>query len=198
MDRRQSSNRPAPAVGDAGARAVNLAPALTASDFDVARTLFREYQQWLDVDLCFQGFEEELATLPGRYAPPGGRLLLAWDGADAAGCAALRPLEEGICEMKRLFVRPGYRGCGLGRLLAARIVNEATAAGYAAMRLDTLDSLVGAMRLYESLGFERRGPYYANPLPGVVYWERALSRSTLIPIAAAPDDSPTGRSGAIP
>jgi ribosomal protein S18 acetylase RimI-like enzyme len=177
---------------------MNLLQAQSARDFDVARALFREYQRFLNVGLCFQGFEGELATLPGRYAPPGGRLLLAWDSADAAGCAALRPLEEGICEMKRLFVRPGYRGCGLGRLLAARIVNEATVSGYATMRLDTLDTLVGAMRLYESLGFERRGPYYANPLPGVVYWERALSRSTLIPIAAAPDDSPASRSGTIP
>lgn len=154
---------------------MNLVQAQAASDIEIVRALFREYQRFLGVDLCFQGFEEELATLPGRYAPPNGRLLLALDGAHAAGCVALRPLDEGICEMKRLFVRPAYRDRGLGRGLAAQIVNEASALGYVAMRLDTLEGLDGAMRIYESLGFRRRAPYYANPLPGVVYWERTLS-----------------------
>ena len=154
---------------------MNLVQAQTASDIEIVRVLFREYQRFLGVDLCFQGFEEELATLPGRYAPPGGRLLLALDGAHAAGCVALRPLDEGICEMKRLFVRPAYRGRGLGRDLAVQIVNEASALGYATMRLDTLEGLDSAMRIYESLGFRRCAPYYANPLPGVVYWERTLS-----------------------
>ncbi|HRD67568.1 MAG TPA: GNAT family N-acetyltransferase [Candidatus Competibacter sp.] len=154
---------------------MNLVQAQTASDIEIVRVLFREYQRFLGVDLCFQGFEEELATLPGRYAPPAGRLLLALDGAHAAGCVALRPLDEGICEMKRLFVRPAYRGRGLGRDLAVQIVNEASALGYATMRLDTLEGLDSAMRIYESLGFRRCAPYYANPLPGVVYWERTLS-----------------------
>jgi GNAT superfamily N-acetyltransferase len=149
--------------------------AQTADAIEAVRTLFHEYQRSLGVDLCFQGFAEELATLPGRYAPPRGRLLLARDGAHAAGCVALRPLEEaGVCEMKRLFVRPAYRGQGLGYRLAMQIVNEATALGYAIMRLDTLDTLDSAMRMYAAMGFQRRTPYYANPLPGVVYWERGL------------------------
>jgi ribosomal protein S18 acetylase RimI-like enzyme len=176
---------------------VNLVPARTGDDIETARALFRDYQRFLGVDLDFQGFAEELVTLPGRYAPPRGRLLLARDGAHAAGCVALRPLEEeGVCEMKRLFVRPAYRGRGLGRLLAARMVSEATALGYALMRLDTLDTLDEAMRLYRSLGFRRRPPYYANPLPGVVYWERTLADPPLA--ADEPDDSPPGPVGAMP
>jgi GNAT superfamily N-acetyltransferase len=151
--------------------------AYTPSDLETARTLFREYERFLGVDLCFQNFEEELATLPGRYAPPQGRLLLAQVGEQAAGCVALRPLQEaGVCEMKRLFVRSAYRGRGGGRGLATRIIHEATALDYAVMRLDTLDTLDPAMRLYSELGFRRCAPYYANPLPGVVYWERALSK----------------------
>ena len=147
----------------------------TTSDIEAVRTLFREYERFLGVDLCFQGFKEELATLPGRYAPPQGRLLLAQVGEQAAGCVALRPLQEaGVCEMKRLFVRPAYRGQGWGRGLATQIIHEATALDYAVMRLDTLDTLERAMQLYETLGFRRCAPYYANPLPGVVYWESAL------------------------
>ena len=153
---------------------MQLTQAHTVNDLETVRTLFREYQQGLGVDLCFQGFEEELATLPGRYAPPTGWLLLAWADSQAAGCVALRALEEGACEMKRLFVRPAYRGQGLGRILAMQMVKDATALGYAVMRLDTLDTLDKAMHLYTALGFQRRAPYYANPLPGVVYWERAL------------------------
>ena len=175
---------------------MKILQAQTADEIEAVRALFREYQQFLGVDLCFQGFGEELAALPGCYAPPKGRLLLARDGAHAAGGVALRPLEDGACEMKRLFVRPAYRGRGLGRRLAARIVSEATASGYAVMRLDTLDSLDGAMWLYESLGFRRRPPYYANPLPGAVYWERALSDRPLA--AVAPDDPPPGPTGATP
>ena len=150
--------------------------AYTPSDLETARTLFREYERFLKVDLCFQGFAEELATLPGRYAPPQGRLLLAQVGEQAAGCVALRPLQEaGVCEMKRLFVRPAYRGQGLGYRLARQIIHEATALDYAVMRLDTLDTLERAMQVYAALGFQRCAPYYANPLPGVVYWERTLS-----------------------
>ena len=154
---------------------MQIIQAHTANDLETVWTLFREYQQWLGVNLCFQGFEEEWATLPGRYAPPQGRLLLAQVGEQAAGCVALRPLDAAVCEMKRLFVRPAYRGRGGGRGLATRILHEATALGYTVMRLDTLDTLDPAMRLYRELGFQRRAPYYANPLSGVVYWERALS-----------------------
>ena len=150
--------------------------AQTAAEPDAVRELFGDYQRDLGVDLCFQGFTEELATLPGRYAPPGGRLLLAWAETEVAGCVALRALEDGVCEMKRLFVRPDYRGQGLGYRLAMQIVNEATALGYAIMRLDTLDTLDSAMRMYAAMSFQRRTPYYANPLPGVVYWERVLQR----------------------
>ena len=154
---------------------MKIIQAQTADDIEAVRALFHEYQRSLGVDLCFQGFAEEPAALPGRYAPPRGRLLLARNGAHAAGCVALRPLEEaGVCEMKRLFVRPAYRGQGLGYRLAMQIVNEATALGYAIMRLDTLDMLDSAMRMYAVMGFQRRTPYYANPLPGVVYWERVL------------------------
>ena len=162
----------------------------TADDIEAVRAIFREYQQCLGVDLSFQGFEEELATLPGCYAPPKGQLLLARDGARAAGCVALRPLEDGACEMKRLFVRPDYRGRGLGRLLALRVVSEATALGYVVMRLDTLETLDGAMHLYPSMGFRRCPPYYANPLPGVVYWERALSNRTPASVAEGSGPSP--------
>lgn len=164
--------------------------AQTADDIDVVRTLFREYQRFLGVDLCFQGFEEELALLPGRYAPPRGRLLLAREGLHPAGCVALRPLDDGACEMKRLFVRPDYRGQGLGRLLAVRVVSEATALGYVVMRLDTLETLNNAIQIYTAMGFQRRTPYYANPLSGVVYWERVLSNGTPTSVAEGSDHSP--------
>ncbi|MDQ5909865.1 MAG: hypothetical protein QG599_1960 [Pseudomonadota bacterium] len=154
---------------------MNLVPAQTVGNIETARVLFREYQRFLGVDLCFQDFAEELATLPGRYAPPRGRLLLAMAGANAAGCVALRPLEGGVCEMKRLFVRPAWRSQGLGERLARQIIADATALGYTVMRLDTLDTLESAMRLYTALGFQRCAPYYSNPLPGVVYWERMLN-----------------------
>ena len=137
---------------------MEIIDAQTAEQIADVRALFREYERFLDVDLCFQGFEDELATLPGKYAPPDGRLLLATDGGQAAGCVALRRLDQEICEMKRLFVRPAYRNQGLGRLLATRIVAEATILGYATMRLDTLDRLQDAMRMYASLGFRRCSP----------------------------------------
>ncbi len=162
---------------------MKIIQARATDDIDAVRALFREYQRFLKVDLCFQGFAEELATLPGRYAPPQGRLLLAWGGEQAAGCVALRPLENGVCEMKRLFIRSAYRGQGLGLMLAQRIILEAIAVGYTVMRLDTLDTLERAMRIYENLGFQRCAPYYANPLPGVVYWQRALSKPTPVLLA---------------
>jgi putative acetyltransferase len=153
------------------------------ADIAAARTLMREYADFLGEDLTFQGFEEELAGLPGKYAPPSGALFLArvpaLDGRGTlpAGCVALRKLSPGICEMKRLFVRPRCRGSGVGRLLAERIIAEAKARGYAAMRLDTLERLRSAVALYRSLGFEQIPPYCENPIPGVMFWEKKLVRA---------------------
>ena len=141
------------------------------------KRLFREYEAFLNVDLCFQAFESELANLPGKYAPPSGTLLLAMDGQKALGCGALRrfgPIQDNTCEMKRLYVCPEARGRGMGGDIARRLVQEGVRLGYNTMLLDTLDRLVSAIHLYESLGFVRTSPYYDNPLPGVVYWRLDL------------------------
>jgi len=147
------------------------------SDLAEAAALFREYQRWLGVDLCFQGFEEELAGLPGAYAAPQGVLLLAKDGGHSAGCVAVRPLsgvEPGICEMKRLYVRDRWRGSGLGRRLAEATFEHARTAGFRRMLLDTLPQLTVAKEMYRRMGFVETDPYYENPLPGVVYMEKIL------------------------
>jgi ribosomal protein S18 acetylase RimI-like enzyme len=145
-----------------------------ADEIKTARALFREYAGGLEVDLCFQNFDEELATLPGGYAPPDGRLLLAWDGAEAAGCVALRRFAEAIGEMKRLFVRPAWRGTGLGRALAQTVIAEARAAGYMTLRLDTLPTMTPAQRLYRALGFREIAAYRNNPIYGASYMELSL------------------------
>jgi ribosomal protein S18 acetylase RimI-like enzyme len=139
-------------------------------DFEEIRVILREYAAWLEVDLCFQNFEEELAGLPGDYAPPRGRLLFA----EGAGCIALRPIEQEICEMKRLYVVPEYRGSGLGRRLALAIIEEARGIGYRNMRLDTMPKMDGAQRLYASLGFRDIAPYRYNPEPGARFLELTL------------------------
>ncbi len=154
---------------------VRIKQADSAADLAEVRRLFRAYAAFLGVDLGIQGFEEELAGLPGRYAPPDGALLIARRGEVVVGCVGLRRLADGVCEMKRLFVTPEGRGGGLGRRLAEAVIAIARERGYERMRLDTLDRLEAAMRLYESLGFRRTAPYYDNPLPGVVYWELPLA-----------------------
>src|SRR6266851_2986418 len=150
---------------------LTILPVMSAEHIEKVRELFREYQRALGVDLCFQGFDDELASLPGAYAPPTGRLFMAVDGEDVGGCVALRPLEGRICEMKRLYLRPALRGRGAGRMLATRVIDEARAIGYRAMRLDTLPSMHDALALYETLGFQRIEAYYPNPVPGAVYME---------------------------
>jgi putative acetyltransferase len=174
----------------------DIIPATTPAHLDEIRRLFTTYAAELGADFHFQGFQNELAALPGKYAPPAGELLLAFDTAgieQAIGCVALRPLAEGtpqpaspetnadmppgrkLCEMKRLYVEPPLRKTGLGRRLAEKIIDIARSRGYTHMRLDTLDTLVPAMRLYESLGFTPIPPYYDNPLSGVVYFESTLN-----------------------
>lgn len=134
-----------------------------------AREIFREYQVSLGIDLCFQDFEQELADLPGKYAPPQGRLYLAFIDEKLAGCIALRPFQEGMCEMKRLYVRPEFRGQYLGLLLAKEIIAEAREIGYHQMVLDTLDTMTAAQKLYRSLGFKEIEPYCFNPIDGALY-----------------------------
>ena len=162
------------AHADYHGRRMEIVQALTPGHVAEARALFREYERSLGIDLCFQGFEQELAGLPGAYAPPRGRLLLALDGAAPAGCVALRPLADAACEMKRLYVRPAFRGRRVGRLLAERILAEARAIGYPRMRLDTLPSMGEAIALYRALGFVEIAPYTTNPVAGALFMELAL------------------------
>jgi putative acetyltransferase len=154
---------------------VTIGQASGPADIEEARRLMRAYADWLAVDLCFQGFERELSSLPGAYAPPGGRLLLARAAGDVVGCVGLRPLEPRICEMKRLWVEPGFAGAGIGRRLAETIIKAARDMGYGKMRLDTIpERMPAAQHLYRSLGFREIPPYYDNPLPGVTMLELTL------------------------
>jgi ribosomal protein S18 acetylase RimI-like enzyme len=154
---------------------VRIVEATAGPDLDTVRTLFQEYAKSIGISLCFQGFDEELAGLPGRYAPPGGTILLALAGDNIAGCVAVRPLDEpGVCEMKRLYVRPAFRGLKLGLGLAQAAIEKSRSAGYRAMRLDTLPSMASAIAMYERLGFVDIPPYCHNPHQGVRYLELAL------------------------
>lgn len=162
---------------------------LTDSSLNAARSLFRDYQNYLKIDLCFQGFEQELASLPGKYAAPKGAILLAQyqqnrrqqnggqqngDQQNWAGCVAVRPIEGSTCEMKRLYVPDQFRGLGIGKALALAVIEKAKQLGYQKMQLDTLQSLQAAMGIYRQLGFYQIEAYYQNPLDQVVYWQLDL------------------------
>jgi putative acetyltransferase len=153
---------------------VTFTPATTSEDLQHVRLLFEEYAASLGFDLGFQGFAEELAGLPGDYALPSGRLLLAFVDGQPAGCVALRGLEDGICEMKRLYVRLGFRELRIGRALTEAVIAEARGIGYARMRLDTVPSMERAQALYRSLGFREIPAYRYNPVPGTEYLELDL------------------------
>ena len=155
---------------------IALTQATSAGEISAVRDLFQNYAAWLRVDLGFQGFAAELTALPGAHAPPGGRLFLVLAESVPAACGALRPVDEGVCEMKRLFVRPEHQGKGLGRMLARRLIAEARSIGYSTMLLDTLPQMHRAIRLYESLGFARRPPYYQTPIEGTIFLELNLAR----------------------
>jgi ribosomal protein S18 acetylase RimI-like enzyme len=152
-----------------------VAPAESSAQVAQARELFLEYAQSLGFSLCFQNFDQELAGLPGNYAPPDGRLLLAEYEGNLAGCVALHKLEPGICEMKRLYLRPQFRGKGLGRMLAEKIIEEARSLGYQRMRLDTVGPVMkDAVAMYRKLGFREIAPYRPNPIAGTIYMELEL------------------------
>lgn len=154
---------------------LNIVQTVKDEQIAEARILFREYETWLGLDLCFQGFADELRDLPGKYAEPGGRLLLAYSDNKLAGCIALRKLDESACEMKRLFVRIKFRGQQIGVHLIERLIADAREIGYKKMRLDTFPPKMGkAVKLYESHGFCPIPPYYNNPHDGVLFMEKVL------------------------
>ncbi len=156
---------------------LTIVQAETSAQVSTAREMIEEYAAWLEFKLCFQGYEEEIRSLPGKYAAPSGKLLLAlWDGRPA-GVIALRPLEEpGVCEMKRLYVRPEFRGHQIGRILAERIIREAAEIGYSRMRLDTISGKMdSAIAMYRTLGFTEIDPYYKTPVGETLFMELALN-----------------------
>lgn len=154
---------------------IAIIQASTPEDIEQVRTLFLEYADSLGFSLCFQNFDQELKDLPGAYDMPSGRLLLANDFEGVAGCVALRKLEDNICEMKRLYVRPAYRGKRIGKLLVDRVIAEARAIGYQRMRLDTVESVMkDAIALYRRIGFREIPAYCTNPIEGALYMELVL------------------------
>jgi putative acetyltransferase len=168
------SNYPAPSASSV-LKVLTFAQAESPAQIAQVRELFLEYAQALGFSLCFQNFDKELAGLPGDYAPPEGRLLLVECEGQLAGCVALHALEPGICEMKRLYLRPQFRGKGLGRILAERIIAEARQTGYRLMRLDTVEPVMkDAVAMYRKLGFKGIAPYRSNPIAGAIYMELEL------------------------
>ena len=172
-------------IGDEGSHSVDavgseiqglsIQQAESPAQMGQARELFLEYAQSLGFSLCFQNFDKELAELPGDYAPPGGRLLLAEIKGELAGCVAMHKFQDGICEMKRLYLRPKFRGKGLGRVLAETVITEASKQGYRSMRLDTVGPVMtDAVAMYRKLGFREIAPYRPNPMPGTLYMELEL------------------------
>ena len=158
-------------------RKLRISPASSVDEIDQARELFKEYADGLGIDLCFQNFEKELTQLPGDYAPPEGRLMLAFYHGELAGCVALRKNNERVCEMKRLFVREKFRGAGLGRKLTNNIIQNARNIGYERIRLDTLPGKMDkAITLYREIGFKEIEPYYDNPVPGAMFMELSLDK----------------------
>lgn len=150
---------------------ITIAAAGDPRDIEAVRALFLEYAAWLGEDLCFQGFEAELAGLPGDYAGNRGALFIARQGREAAGCIGLRPFDADTGEIKRLYVRPAFRGTGLGKNLALRALEAARQSGYRRLVLDTLDRMDSAVRLYEKIGFRHIPAYYVNPMQGALYFE---------------------------
>jgi ribosomal protein S18 acetylase RimI-like enzyme len=155
---------------------VEIYPARFPEQLDIVRAIFREYAESLAIDLSFQDFESELAGLPGKFAAPGGRILLAQNEGQVIGCAAMRPLDGTTCEMKRLYIRPSGRGQQVGKQLATLICRIAKEAGYTRIRLDTLPSMEAAQQLYASLGFKPIPAYVFNPIAGAIFMERDLTR----------------------
>jgi putative acetyltransferase len=153
---------------------LKLFPVETDKDIKTVKQLLIEYADWLEFDLCFQNFEEELTNLPGDYAPPSGCLLLARHNGKAAGCIALRKLSNSVCEMKRLYVKPKFRGLKIGRKLVETIIAEARKIGYTRIRGDTVPSMEAARALYASVGFKEISPYRHNPIEGAIYIELKL------------------------
>jgi putative acetyltransferase len=174
VERTASSNYSVSSVSSV-VKILNFVQAVSPSQIEQARELFQEYAESLGFSLCFQSFDKELAGLPGDYAPPDGRLLLVECEGQLAGCVALHKLDQGICEMKRLYLRPQFRGKGLGRTLTERIIAEARQIGYERMRLDTVEPVMkDAVAMYHKLGFKEIAPYCANPMAGTLYMELQL------------------------
>jgi len=148
--------------------------AKSTKDFDKTKILFMEYAESLDFSLSFQNFEDEIECVPGKYQKPDGCIILAWEKLDCIGCVCMRPLNDTSCEIKRLYVKPTFRGRGLGQLMTRKIIRYSKERNYTKILLDTITSMKTAIKIYKSLGFVETEPYYNNPLPDVVFFELNL------------------------